>query len=286
MGFKARGRSPSEFLALIKARDDRIKELEDAMVTVAYSCSSCRGALLHAVNGDVIETITPEEQKHLESEFIEGRPLGKIAEDLGLRRKWVWEWCRRHFSEEDYADRKRKMIREGNRRMYAKDKERIKELRRERYAALTRGGPRHTRSDWEALVEAYNGECHYCLETPDIDLTKDHIVAVRRGGSDSIDNIVPACRSCNSSKGCYDVRAYPREARKRGFLYVCDSCGREGEARFNAQFRRYGTALERKRWHLPKGWESHWGIREGKFMVYCSKCYEEYRAKQRAKLSG
>jgi 5-methylcytosine-specific restriction endonuclease McrA len=31
-------------------------------------------------------------------------------------------------------------------------------------------------------------------------LTQDHVTAVSRGGEHSADNVVPACRSCNSRK--------------------------------------------------------------------------------------
>jgi 5-methylcytosine-specific restriction endonuclease McrA len=41
--------------------------------------------------------------------------------------------------------------------------------------------------------------CHYCGSTSD--LTRDHIVPRSRGGSLEPDNIVYACRSCNSAKG-------------------------------------------------------------------------------------
>jgi 5-methylcytosine-specific restriction endonuclease McrA len=44
-----------------------------------------------------------------------------------------------------------------------------------------------------------DGRCYYCgLERK---LTQDHVVPLSKGGSHSKDNVVAACRSCNSSKG-------------------------------------------------------------------------------------
>lgn len=42
-------------------------------------------------------------------------------------------------------------------------------------------------------------ECAYCGS--DADITTDHVMPRSRGGSDAPDNIVWACRSCNSAKG-------------------------------------------------------------------------------------
>lgn len=42
-------------------------------------------------------------------------------------------------------------------------------------------------------------ECSYCGSTDNP--TVDHIVPLIRGGSNDMDNLTPACRSCNSSKG-------------------------------------------------------------------------------------
>ncbi len=45
------------------------------------------------------------------------------------------------------------------------------------------------------------GICHWCGKrfTPD-ELTMDHIVPVTRGGKSSRNNVVPACKECNSRK--------------------------------------------------------------------------------------
>ncbi len=45
--------------------------------------------------------------------------------------------------------------------------------------------------------------CHYCGGAER--LTMDHLIPKLRGGSDSADNLVWACRSCNSSKGGRDM---------------------------------------------------------------------------------
>lgn len=45
------------------------------------------------------------------------------------------------------------------------------------------------------------GRCHWCGNrfSPD-ELTMDHIVPVARGGKASRNNVVPACKDCNSRK--------------------------------------------------------------------------------------
>jgi len=45
------------------------------------------------------------------------------------------------------------------------------------------------------------GHCHFCegTFTPD-ELTMDHLVPVSRGGKASRNNVVPACKECNTRK--------------------------------------------------------------------------------------
>lgn len=49
------------------------------------------------------------------------------------------------------------------------------------------------------LKRLYSASCAYCGATEDI--TLDHVVPLKRGGSHGIGNLVAACRTCNSSKG-------------------------------------------------------------------------------------
>jgi 5-methylcytosine-specific restriction endonuclease McrA len=54
---------------------------------------------------------------------------------------------------------------------------------------------------WDALRSAWGG-CAYC-GVADQPLQRDCVLALSRGGRYTLENIVPACRSCNASK-CND----------------------------------------------------------------------------------
>ena len=54
----------------------------------------------------------------------------------------------------------------------------------------------------KAIKEANNYECIYCGQKHyEHDLTIDHVHPRTMGGNDITSNCVPACRSCNQSKG-------------------------------------------------------------------------------------
>lgn len=59
---------------------------------------------------------------------------------------------------------------------------------------------RHTRLQW---VKKFSKRpfCHYCGKSLEFKTaTKDHMTPICRGGTDLIDNIVPACMECNQRK--------------------------------------------------------------------------------------
>ena len=49
----------------------------------------------------------------------------------------------------------------------------------------------------------HNNSCSYCGRTTRLDL--DHLIPRLKGGTDTADNLIYACRSCNSSKGPKDM---------------------------------------------------------------------------------
>ncbi len=64
---------------------------------------------------------------------------------------------------------------------------------------------------WAALVDAWGG-CAYCGRSEQA-LQKDCVMALSRGGRYTLDNIVPACRSCNASKSNNEVTSWMRRKR-------------------------------------------------------------------------
>lgn len=69
--------------------------------------------------------------------------------------------------------------------------------RSERLSEARRKGT-HTKEEWDALVDVCGGKCLRCGSESEI--VKDHILPIVHGGSDSIENLQPLCRSCNASK--------------------------------------------------------------------------------------
>ena len=61
---------------------------------------------------------------------------------------------------------------------------------------------------WAALKAAWGG-CAYCGAT-DRPLQRDCVQALSRGGRYTLDNIAPACGSCNASKCNLEVTTWMR----------------------------------------------------------------------------
>lgn len=67
------------------------------------------------------------------------------------------------------------------------------------YIARRRGAlGRYSAQEFRDLCSIYRGECAYCGYVRPLEA--DHAIPLSRGGSNFIDNILPACRYCNASK--------------------------------------------------------------------------------------
>ncbi len=87
--------------------------------------------------------------------------------------------------------------------------------RKRRMARVT-----HDLSDaqWTALTAAWNA-CAYCGAT-DRALQRDCVLPISRGGRYTLENVVPACGSCNASKCNDEVTSWLRRKKldERAFL--------------------------------------------------------------------
>ena len=75
-----------------------------------------------------------------------------------------------------------------------------------------------TAEQWTTLQEAWGG-CAYCgaIEAA---LQRDCVMPISRGGRYTVENVVPACGSCNASKRNDEVTSWLRRKRldERAFL--------------------------------------------------------------------
>ena len=152
-------------------------------------------------------------------------------------------YLRRKAAESD--DTRRARERQKSRRRYQKNPKKHGEYQKEwrkrnpekAHAYLSRcliqrsraiGLQSFTTAEWFALVNLYEGRCAYCgVEGP---LEMDHRVPLCRGGANTIDNILPACRHCNRRKHRKtedEFRALLEQERAQG---TDVRVGREGNA--------------------------------------------------------
>ena len=110
-------------------------------------------------------------------------------------------------------------IKKQGRQYYQRNKEIIKEYRKnylktdegkmsnqrtyfKRRAIMENSVNTLTSQEWLCILEEYNYRCAYCDVEFDCENLpeKDHIIPISKGGDNTKENIVPACRSCNAKK--------------------------------------------------------------------------------------
>ena len=89
---------------------------------------------------------------------------------------------------------------------------------RKRKRRMERVEPDLSPEQWTALQAAWGG-CAYCGATG-TPLQRDCVLPISRGGRYTLDNIAPACGSCNASKCNDEVTGWLRRKRldERAFL--------------------------------------------------------------------
>lgn len=56
-----------------------------------------------------------------------------------------------------------------------------------------------TAQEWQSRLQEFNFHCAYC-HLPFDNLEIEHMIPIAKGGEHTLENVVPACRSCNANK--------------------------------------------------------------------------------------
>lgn len=105
-----------------------------------------------------------------------------------------------YYSEnnEKVLERKRKW-KENNREAF---KEIVRRRTQKRRAKKLNLDNNYSALQWEECKKVFDSKCAYC--GAECNLTQDHFIAVDNNGEYTRNNIIPSCKSCNSSKNNKD----------------------------------------------------------------------------------
>jgi len=132
------------------------------------------------------------------------------------------ETCCAHFKQWHFDGYKniQSAYRAGHELAVSTMKEKWKNLRHQRRAKEKGSGGAISAGQWRELMKRYDYKCAYCgverkmIRDPSrkMDLEMDHVVPLGQGRH-TIENIVPACKSCNTSKSNNDLIEWANKKR-------------------------------------------------------------------------
>jgi 5-methylcytosine-specific restriction endonuclease McrA len=213
--------SPARF-GYCNSQDGRFS-LENKMINENKKCSKCgrpgefrKGKnvckLCNAERAKRWQEANPEKQKANVKRWREANPE-KVKADA---KRWQEANPEKHKANSkrwyDANPEKRKANdkrwREANPEKVKAYVKRWQEANPEKRAALDHArrtrvagnGGRYTAQEWKDLCNHYGNRCLSCGRT-DVKLTVDHVIPLKLGGVNTIENLQPLCKNCNSSKG-------------------------------------------------------------------------------------
>lgn len=92
---------------------------------------------------------------------------------------------------------------------------------------------RLTKQDRRAVYEKMGGHCAYCgCEISIREMQVDHVVPLRKGGADTLENMLPACQSCNHYKSTLTVEQFRKAIERMPEVLMRDSVTYRNAVRF------------------------------------------------------
>jgi 5-methylcytosine-specific restriction endonuclease McrA len=111
----------------------------------------------------------------------------------------------------------------------AKNKDKVKESNRKsnaiRRSLLVNHGEKFSINEIKDRFEMFGNKCAYC--GAEGKMTVDHVIALSKGGADAIQNIVPCCKKCNSSKRDREVERWYKSQdffNEKSWLFIRAQC--------------------------------------------------------------
>jgi 5-methylcytosine-specific restriction endonuclease McrA len=116
-----------------------------------------------------------------------------------------WSHPEKHrAASRSYREANPEKVREGVRDWFRRHPHAPRLAANKRRASWARVEDTLTTEQLGEILEYFNHRCGYCLvdlrTLPSRFRTFDHIIAIKRGGSNTQDNVIPCCKSCNSRK--------------------------------------------------------------------------------------
>lgn len=184
---------------------------KDNKYNLKSSCKTCRAIAKKEYtekNRDKINQKNREYHKiHRERERQYSRNYYRDHKDIIKLKRPVW-WNNWYSKNKEELLEKRKEWYKNNReleiakvRQYQKtEKGRINvNIQVQKRKARLKGLPyEYSREDWIRTISYFDNRCCYCGEEKK--LTKDHFIPLSKGGEFTVNNVIPACLSCNTSK--------------------------------------------------------------------------------------
>lgn len=153
--------------------------------------------------------------------------IEKMREIDRERRKWEKPYRNKRDKERYYKKRveilqyhreyyqtNKEDVKSRVRQWSSENKDKVRELSRIKRVRKSKAHGSHSTNDFYKVCKDFKWECAYCgghLEKRTA--TEDHVIPLSKGGSDLINNIIPACRMCNSTKSAQGLfEWYPKQA--------------------------------------------------------------------------
>ncbi|MDE6455005.1 MAG: HNH endonuclease [Dysosmobacter sp.] len=85
----------------------------------------------------------------------------------------------------------------------------------------------------QTVYRKTNGRCAYCggyIKFKEMQV--DHVMPLRKGGADTLENMLPACRSCNHYKGSLTMAQFRKSVERMPEVLMRDNVTYKNAVRF------------------------------------------------------